>query len=262
MPLSHKRPWIIGHRGAPRAAPENTLSSFELAIRQGADLVELDLHLSTDKQLVVIHDDTVDRTTDGTGPVGDLSLAELRALDAGSWVHPKFCGEQIPTLSEALELSAGRAGLVVELKGGSDCYPGMERLLARAIETEDRLEDVIAISRNSAAIKRINEINPDIMTLDFDHPAIASPEWLDSSALSRPGKRFVIARAAEIDRERIKRIGSLGYGVLCSFIYEKWSQQDFKEILASSIDGIFTDHVPDLKRALSRRDGAPAADAT
>lgn len=262
MPLNQERPWIIGHRGAPSEAPENTLSSFELAIRQGADLVELDLHLSADEQLVVIHDDTVDRTTDGTGAVGDLSFAELRVLDAGSWMHPKFCGERIPTLAEALELSAGRAGLVVELKGGSDCYPGMERLLASAIETEDRLEDVIAISRNSAAIKRINRINPDVMTLDFGHPPIASPEWFDTKPLSRPGKRFVIAGAGEIDRERIKRVGGLGYGVLCSFIYEKWSQQAFKEILASSVDGIFTDHVPDWNRALSRGNGAPAADAT
>ena len=262
MPLSHKRPWVIGHRGAPRAAPENTLSSFELAIQQGADLVELDLHLSADKQLIVIHDDTVDRTTDGTGQVGDLSFAELRDLDAGSWMHPKFCGERIPTLAEALELSAGRAGLVVELKGGSDRYPGIERLLARAIATEDRLEDIIVISRNSAAIKRINGINPDVMTLDFGHPPIASPEWFDTKPLSRPGKRFVMGGAREIDRERIKRVGSLGYGVLCSFIYEKWSQQAFKEILASSVDGIFTDHVPDWKRALSRGNSAPAADAT
>lgn len=252
MPLSPKRPWIIGHRGAPRAAPENTLSSFELAIQQGADLVELDLHLSADKQLVVIHDDTVDRTSDGTGPVGDLSFKELRALDAGSWMHPKFCGEKIPTLAEALELSAGRAGLVVELKGGSDRNPGMERLLARAIETEDRLEDVIVISRNSAAIQRVNRINPDVMTLDFGHPPIASPEWFDSKPLSRAGKRFVIAGAGEIHREGIKHVRSLGYGVLYSFIYEKWSQQAFEEIRASSVDGIFTDHVPDWKRALRR----------
>ena len=131
MPLNQNHPWIIGHRGVPLEAPENTLSGFELAIRQGADLIEVDLHLSADKQLVIIHDDTVDRTTDGTGPVGGLSLNQLRALDAGSWLSSSFRRERIPTLSEALDLSAGRAGLVVELKHGSDRYPGIERLLAR-----------------------------------------------------------------------------------------------------------------------------------
>ena len=252
MPLYSKRPWIIGHRGAPREVPENTLSSFELAIRQGADLIELDLHMSADKQLVVIHDDTVDRTTDGTGPVGGLSFAELRALDAGSWLHPKFRGERIPTLAEALDLTAGRVGLVVELKHGSERYPAIEGTLARAIEAWNRLDDVIVISRNSEAIDRIHKISPDIMTLDFGHPPISAPEWLHSKGLSRTGKRFVIAGAREIDRQRIRRVRRLGYGLLCSNISEEWSQQVIEEILAAPVDGIFTDHVPELKRALRR----------
>ena len=252
MSLSHNRPWIIGHRGVPREAPENTLSSFELAIQQGADLVEMDLHLSADKQLMVIHDDRVDRTTNGTGLVGDLSFAELSALDAGSWMHAKFSGERIPTLSAALDLTASRASLMVELKHGSDRYPGIEGLLARAIERAARLDDVIVISRNSAAIRRINTINPDIMTLDFGHRPIASRAWLNSEALSRPGKRYVIARAAELDRERIKHLHDLGYGVLCSVINEVLSQKMLAPILDSSVDGVFTDHVGELKRALKR----------
>ena len=194
---------------------------------------------------------SVDRTTNGTGPVGDLSFQELRALDAGSWLHPKFRGERIATLSEAFDLSAGRAGLVVELKRGSDRYPGIERLLARAIEAAQRLEDVIVISRDSAAIERINRIYPDIMTLDFNHLPIASPEWLNCKTLSRPGQRFLIAGAGEIDRERIQRVRSLGYRVLCSVINEEWSQQLLDAVLAASVDGIFTDHVSELKRALS-----------
>ena len=93
MPLSNSRPWIIGHRGVPGEAPENTLGSFELAISQGADLIETDLHLSADGQLVVIHDDTVDRTSDGTGRVGDLSIDELRAV-------AQICSEISPVCGE------------------------------------------------------------------------------------------------------------------------------------------------------------------
>ena len=252
MPLSPERPWIIGHRGVPGAAPENTLSSLELAISQGADLVEIDLHLSADGQLVVIHDDRVDRTTNGTGRVGDLSFKALRALDAGSWMGPMFGGEKIPTLAEALAISADRAGIVVDLKHGSERYRGIEDLLARAIETAQRLEDVIVISRDSAAIARINRINPDVMTLDFTHPPITSPDWLAGKPRLRPGKRFVFARAAEIDEERIARIRDMGYRVLCSDINEKLSRQALESILASFVDGIFTDHARELKRALRR----------
>lgn len=252
MPLSPNRPWIIGHRGVPGEAPENTLCGIELAICQGADLIELDLHLTADKQLVVIHDDRVDRTTNGTGRVGELSLGELRGLDAGSRMDPKFAGERIPTLSEALELSADRAGIVVDLKQGSERYEGIEQLLARAIEMAQRLEDVIVISRDSGAINDINRINPDIMTLDFGHRPIASPEWVERKPLQRRGKRFVFARAAVMDTAPIARIRDLGYGVLYSLINEDLSQQALDEILASSVDGIFTDHVRELTRALGR----------
>ncbi len=252
MPLSQNRPWIIAHRGVPCEAPENTLSGFELAISQGADLIEIDLHLSADRQLVVIHDDTVDRTTDGTGRIGDLSFNELRALDAGSWMGSLFSGERIPILSDVLELSADRVGIVVELKHGSDRYPGIEPMLVHEIKSSQRLHDVIVISRNRAAINTINAANPDIMTLDFGHLLTGSSKWMKRKPLSRPGKRFLFAKASEVEVERIKHLHDLGYRVLCSLIKEELSQQVLRKLLAASIDGIFTDHVTELKQALNR----------
>ncbi len=228
------------------------MKSFALAIDQGADLLELDLHLSADGQPVVIHDDTVDRTTNGTRRVGDLSFNELRALDAGCWMGPMFCGERIPTLSEVFDLSADRVGVVVELKHGSDRYPGIERLLVRTIETSDRLDDVIVISRNSVAIQTINTTNPDIITLDFEHLPVASEKWLSSNALSRPGKRFVSAKVSEVDTERIKHMHDLGYRVLSSVINDPLTQNVIETLLGSPIDGIFTDHVLELQSALKR----------
>jgi len=102
--------YVIGHRGAAGHAPENTLTSFHKAVQLGADMVELDVHLCATGEPVVIHDDTVDRTTDGSGRVRDLSLEDLRRLDAGG-------GERVPTLVEVIEEMSGQAALNVELKG-------------------------------------------------------------------------------------------------------------------------------------------------
>lgn len=109
-------PAIWGHRGAMDFAPQNTLAAFGMALAQGADGVELDVHLSADGQVVVIHDDTVDATTNATGAVGATDLAGLRSLDAGSWFDPRFAGERIPTLLEVFELMPADKAVNVEIK--------------------------------------------------------------------------------------------------------------------------------------------------
>ncbi|MGC8989034.1 MAG: glycerophosphodiester phosphodiesterase, partial [Verrucomicrobiia bacterium] len=120
------RPLVIAHRGYCEFAPENTLPSFDLAIRAGADLVELDYHHSKDGQPIVIHDGTLDRTTDATNrlgrvkvAVGALTVDELKQFDAGTWFDPKYAGTRLPLLIEALEFIQGRGGVtLIERKGG------------------------------------------------------------------------------------------------------------------------------------------------
>jgi glycerophosphoryl diester phosphodiesterase len=112
---SLSQPVIIAHRGASAHAPENTLAAFELALAQNADAIELDVKLSADGQVVVIHDTTVERTTGSLGRVRDLSLAQLRSLDAGSFFSPKYSGEKIPTLEEVFEAMGRRTFINVEL---------------------------------------------------------------------------------------------------------------------------------------------------
>jgi glycerophosphoryl diester phosphodiesterase len=109
----------IGHRGAAGHEPENTLRSFMKAVQLGADMTELDVHLCASGELVVIHDETVDRTTDGSGRVGDMTLGELRTLDAGM-------GERVPTLEEVLSAMQGRIAVNVELKGRGTAEPVYE----------------------------------------------------------------------------------------------------------------------------------------
>lgn len=106
----------VAHRGATGYAPENTIAAFDLAVEMKADYIEIDVQRSKDGELVLIHDTTVDRTTDGTGKVGDLTFEQLRSLDAGSWFGEQFEGEKIPTFDEILDRYHGKVGILVEMK--------------------------------------------------------------------------------------------------------------------------------------------------
>lgn len=121
-----KRPLVIGHRGYPQFAPENTLPSFKLAKAAGADLIELDYHLTRDGAMIVSHDETVDRTTDATQrwggskiQIASKSLVELKELDAGSWFHPPYPDTHLPTLEEALDVIQNGNVTLIERKAGS-----------------------------------------------------------------------------------------------------------------------------------------------
>ena len=114
-------PLIVAHRGASRIAPENTLAAFSRAIDDGADAIELDVRLIADGNVVVFHDSRLERTSDGAGKIERRSLDELKGLSAGSWYHPVFSGEQIPTLDDVFELIRHRVGVNIELK--SDRLP-------------------------------------------------------------------------------------------------------------------------------------------
>ncbi len=107
---------IIAHRGASGYAPENTLAAINLALEQQADMIEIDVFLSKDGHIVVMHDTNVNRTTNGKGKIADLSLAQLKKLDAGSWFDAQFAGERVPTLAEVLATVQGKAQLLIEIK--------------------------------------------------------------------------------------------------------------------------------------------------
>jgi glycerophosphoryl diester phosphodiesterase len=133
---------IIAHRGASEKAPENTLAAFRLAKEMGANWFEFDCQMSADGHVVVIHDDTVDRTTSGTGAVASLMLDELKALDAGAWHDPKFAGERIPTLAEALALADEATGIYIEIKGADDDPAVIDAARAHIAELDDATQDV------------------------------------------------------------------------------------------------------------------------
>jgi len=116
--LRSRRFLVVAHRGASAYAPENTLEAFDLACTLGAEVIELDVHLTGDGEVVVMHDERVDRTTDGLGEIASTTLAEIRALDAGAWFGEQFQGVRVPTLADVLERFAGRVLIDIELKAG------------------------------------------------------------------------------------------------------------------------------------------------
>ena len=156
--------YSIAHRGGLAYAPENTLAAIKNAIKIGADYVEIDVHLSKDGEVVVIHDDTLDRTTDGTGLVREKTMKDLMRLDVGRWFSYEFEGEKVPTLGEVFDLAKDKIGVVIEIKNGPYFYENIEKKILDIAEEKGMLSKIIVISFDHEAIKRVKAIDPLVKT--------------------------------------------------------------------------------------------------
>lgn len=236
--FERRDPLVIGHRGAAARAPENTLASFEKAIGFGADVVELDVQLSKDGELVVIHDRTVDRTTNGSGRVGEMTLSELKALDAGM-------GEVIPTLREVMDLIGGRCGMNIELKGPGTAI-SVHGLLMDALGRGDMDRGMFLISSfDPITLKEFSQLRPrfDIGVLVEDIPEGAEEFANMLGAVSvHPDHRIT-------GRDHIDLWHEWGFRVF------PWTVNDgarIRELLSWGADGIMTDD-PALMSGAGRR---------
>lgn len=152
----------LAHRGVSLMAPENTLPAFYAAIEQGLAGIELDVHMSKDGHLIVIHDNDVSRTTNGKGLIKDMTLEEIKALDAGSWFAERYSGAKVPVLDEVLELIGPREFIInIELKSGIIQYPGLEEKVVEVVEKYNALDITIFSSFNHHSLLKIKEINRD-----------------------------------------------------------------------------------------------------
>lgn len=161
-----EKPLIIAHRGASGYAPENTMAAFELAERLGADFIELDVRMSKDGELAVIHDKTLDRTTNKAGFVHHYTLRELQGIDAGSRFHPVFSEQTIVSLEEVMDRFAGRIGLLIEIKN-PPLYPGIEEKVAEVIRRYGPAQgiagtSIIIQSFDFKSMRRMHSLLPDI----------------------------------------------------------------------------------------------------
>ena len=239
-------PRVIAHRGNSCVAPQNTLAAFESAWRAGADSIEIDLQLSADGAAVVIHDDTVDATTNGSGSVDDLDLAELRRLDAGSWFSPAYAGQRVPTFTEVTVLLAGRRGidLLLELKGD---WPveGLQQV-AQAIAAAGIGDRVIAQSFSAVTVRRLAEVAPDLrrglLVAEADAGLLARCAELAVVACNPPG---------ELLRRRPELLGQLHAAGLQVMVWTANQPEEWATLMASGVDAIITDRPDALRGWLS-----------
>ncbi len=180
---------IFAHRGSKGTHPENTLAAFQEAAAVGSDGIELDVHLSKDGQLVVIHDELVDRTTNGQGYIKDKTVAEIKALDAGGWFSSEFQGETIPTFDEVLSLldrMLFNGYLNIEIKTDKLDYPGIEQLVSERMTRREWSFIYFYSSFNFDTLKKMQALEPVtpkamIMSTSQKKVSLArSTDWIDA----------------------------------------------------------------------------------
>ncbi len=156
---------IFGHRGARGYAPENTMASFQMALDMGVDGIELDVQMTKDGRVVVCHDHSIDRTSNGTGWIIEHTRDELRELDFGSWFSPKFAGEKIPTLREVLQWAfPTRLIINIEIKNGPVIYENIEEKVSALIRECRMVDRVIVSSFYHPSLVRMKQLDPLLKT--------------------------------------------------------------------------------------------------
>ncbi|MBZ5752897.1 glycerophosphodiester phosphodiesterase [Metabacillus rhizolycopersici] len=230
----------VAHRGASAYAPENTISAFDKAVEMKADYIEIDVQRSKDGKLVIIHDTTVNRTTDGTGKVGELTFDQLRSLDAGSWKGEQFAGEQIPTFDEVLERYHGKIGILVELKA-PELYPGIEESVAEKLRErhldKPQNEKIIIQSFNHESMKKMNDLVPKVpigvLTSSRAHTTEQALQEFSSYA------DYFNPNYGIVTEELVNQVHSLGMKI-GSWTVRSQEAADF--LLDIKVDAIITDY--------------------
>jgi glycerophosphoryl diester phosphodiesterase len=239
-PFSNNSPYIIAHRGISSKVPENTLASFERAARiSGIDMIELDVRLSKEEEVIVLHDRTLQRTTTGNGPARNYSLEEIRRFDAGSWFHPKFSHQYIPTLREVFQQVGNRLWIDVEIK--SDWLhrepPGL--LEERVLETVHRcgMENRVMFSSfNHQLLANIKKLKPSAITgvlFNFSHDFGRLP----STLAERVGASVFVCAKRELTHRMVDDAHNHDIAV---YVYTLNSTHDAQRMLTYGVDGIMS----------------------
>lgn len=250
------RPFTLAHRGAAALAPENTLASITTALELGADYTEIDVRQTRDERLVVIHDEAVDRTTNGTGAVGDLTFEALQRLDAGSWYYPngmkslwELSRLRVPTLEAVLGMVRGPTGICIELKQ-PHLYPGMEQRVLDSLASAGMLEGqesrrVILQSFSVGTMRLLELLAPQLSRFQLIPPHRELTEQ-DLTEISGYATGVGLHRKS-VTREFVKAAHVRNLRVHAFTVN---SPLEMRSLLSTGVDGIISDNLVELKLAV------------
>ncbi len=239
---------IIAHRGGSKLAPENTLAAFKNAMTLGVDMIEIDVILSKDKEVVVIHDDRIDRTTNGSGIVKEMNLSEIQKYSAGDWFDSKYKDEKIPTLNQVMNLINGKVKLLIEIKGGDEEYPGLENKVIEIIEKYNAFNWVIVQSFNEQTVLRVKKGNKKIIT--FYLLGKNGVQYLEElQKIDRIENKYdgLAPNYNLVNKTNLEMIKN--HGLKC-FVWTVNELDIMKEMIKLKVDGIITDSPNQLKELL------------
>lgn len=241
---SEKQISVIAHRGFSSVAPENTLSAVRKAIDLGVDIIEIDIHLTKDSVPVLLHDKTLNRTTNGKGPIYKYNFAELDSFDAGVKYSKKYKGEKIPSLEETMQLINGQCTLLIEIKN-SGKNKGIENKVAELIKKYNAYNWCIVQSFSTKAIKNTRSIDTKIEVMKiFAGKMMILPVYYDSGVTLASPRRFKLADGININSKfvtarLVKKIHKSGKKI---FVWTVNEPEEMKEMINLEVDGVITNY--------------------
>ena len=246
---------VIAHRGFSGKYPENTVLAVRKAAKLGVDYIEIDVHQSADGRVIVIHDATVDRTTNGSGRVSELTADEIQQLDAGSWKSDAFKGEKIPLLEDILPFISADIKLLLEVKKGRKLYEGIEQTILDILQEHGVKEHVVIQSFYTDVLKNFARLDPDLPLHKLGvYQSPAFPFYIDH----RPGvgRMHRISDVEQLNlyhkflnRRILRRISNKNLSVYTWTVNEP---EDMIKMINLGVDGIITDYPDVLQNVLKK----------
>jgi len=256
--LKPKLPLVVAHRGGAALMPENTLAAFEHALKLGVDQLETDTHLSKDGEVIIMHDPNVATTTNGSGLISELTLAELKKLNAAAKnAKGGVTQQEIPTLAQVLDLAKAKAGIQIEIKvnAGGARYPGIEKKVIDLVNARGMTNDVIIISFDFPTLKEIKQIDSRIKTGAlvnaqwFGARMLASPEQIVAEIIETTGADFFMPVSTAVTEALVRAVHARGLKI------GTWTVNtagEMKRLAEWGVDGITTNSPDELKKVLGR----------